>query len=90
MANAIRASETSVITRATRRNIPEDIILRSHRPENLSSYKLCTLMKGAIECGWYEYRTLVGADWIICACSLLSITEYQFSRALSSFLLICE
>jgi hypothetical protein len=33
-------SETSVLTRAKRRNIPEDIILHSHRRENLKSYKL--------------------------------------------------
>jgi hypothetical protein len=30
--------ETSALTRATRRNIPEDIILHSHRHENLKSY----------------------------------------------------
>jgi hypothetical protein len=30
--------ETSLLTRATRRNFPEDYILHSHRRENLKSY----------------------------------------------------
>jgi hypothetical protein len=42
MMEAIRYSETSVLTTATRRNIPKDGILHSHSRENLKPYLAIT------------------------------------------------
>jgi hypothetical protein len=43
MMEAIRSSETSVHTGSTRRHIPEDGFLHSHRRENLKSYNWITV-----------------------------------------------
>jgi hypothetical protein len=38
MMKALHSSETTVLTRATWRNIPEDGTLHTHRRENFKSY----------------------------------------------------
>jgi hypothetical protein len=43
MKEAPGSSETSVLTRATRRNNTEDTILHSHRRENLKSYEILSI-----------------------------------------------
>jgi hypothetical protein len=47
MKEALSSSETSVLTRAPWRNIPEDVILHSHHRENLKTYIALT--------GWTLY-----------------------------------
>jgi hypothetical protein len=42
MMKAIRSFETSVLTRVTRPNIPEDAILYTHSRENFKSYMALT------------------------------------------------
>jgi hypothetical protein len=57
-------SQTSVLTRATRRNYPEDTILHSHGRENLKSYIIISSMSTEIlflKCNWDRYNSSKGS-----------------------------
>jgi hypothetical protein len=51
MMEVLSSSETLLLTRATRRNIPEDAILHSHRSENQKSY----ITAHTLLCGSSQY-----------------------------------
>jgi hypothetical protein len=69
MMEAICSSETSVLTRTTRRNIPEVSILHSHRRENLKSYIALTSWflqrRSNVSPARYELNSYIPKDGIL-------------------------
>jgi hypothetical protein len=56
MMEALIFSETPVFTRVTRRNIPEDGILHTHRRENLKFYKFASMFASI---HWISYISVM-------------------------------
>jgi hypothetical protein len=66
MKEAPGSSETSVITRATRCNNPEDTILHSHRSENLKSNSITFNIRWDCGTGNIKSISMQKASWKFC------------------------
>jgi hypothetical protein len=75
MMKALRSSETSVLTRVSRRNIPEDGILHGHCRENLTSYVqlISQVLQNMNSCA--QSSTIMSVVWTVTTCNMVDIAD---------------
>jgi hypothetical protein len=84
--SSIRSSETSILTRATRRNIPEDGLLHCRSRENLKSFVQCFMPVAKTQTSDNKIVVWVCPNWVglwpqmfLVGCVLRSIKEWDCS-----------